>query len=381
MSSSDYYCNQKFWWLSVNLQRRNISSCCAATPHNVDLQWLRHNPKKLFNTTELIRDRENMLNGVRVESCESACWAAEDRQTISRRIRTNGQNRTHYSVVSDPETLNIILSSDCNMTCVYCCKQYSSAWYKDIKNNGPYLSDTRDTINSQDRIIEILGQKQLNDSQISDTLLSSIYQFENLKSISISGGEPFLHNGLVDLVNRFTCSIEISTGLGVNPSRFSKMLDRLKSNVTLVVSGESIDKFYEFNRYGNSYQNFLLNLDSIKQRGIAYRFSVTLTNLTIFGYQQFEELYGQDNNVIQFCNDPDYLSVGVIDPESVKKIKSINYKWNNKLIKTALTSGYSKEQKSNFVTYLNKFVTRRSLSLDIFPNSFVNWLNEPEADT
>lgn len=376
MSNPDYYCNQKFWWLSVNLQRKNISSCCAAEPQTVDLQWLKQNPSKLFNTPKLIQERGDMLNGIRVESCESVCWAAEDRHAVSRRIKTNGDNRTHISVVSSPETVNIILSADCNMTCVYCCKQFSSAWYKDIKSNGPYLDDNRYKIESQDQIIEILGQKTLKDSRITDTLLSSIYQIENLKSISISGGEPFLYNGLEDITNGFTVPVEIYTGLGVNPQRFSKILDKLKTNVSLVISGESTDKFYEFNRYGNSYQNFLLNIESIKKRNIPYRFSITLTNLTIFGYQKFEELFGNDNNIVQFCNDPNYLAVGVIDPISIDQLKLINYKWDNTAIKASLDSGYSKQQKLNLALYLKEFANRRSISLDIFPKSFIDWINK-----
>jgi organic radical activating enzyme len=374
--NSSYYCSQKFWWLTVNLERKNISSCCSASPHPVDIKWLKQNPEKIFNTSELLQERKDMLNGVRVASCEDTCWTAEDRSAISRRISMNSQPQTHTNIVAKPDVLNIILSTDCNMTCVYCCKQYSSAWYKDIKTNGSYLEDARYTINNQDRIIEEIGQKQLKNSQIVGTLLDSIQQLDNLRLISITGGEPFLYNGLIELVNNFADPIEIHTGLGVSPARFSAILDKLPSNVSIIISGESTEKFYEFVRYGNSYQNFLVNLESIKQRNISYRFSITMSNLTIFGYREFEDQFGQDNNVVQFCNDPDYLAVGVMDPESIAQLKSIDYKWNDLLIKTALNTGYSNKQKLNFVTYLKEFVSRRNLALDIFPTSFINWINQ-----
>ena len=126
----------------------------------------------------------------------------------------------------------------------------------------------------------------------------------------------------------------------------------------------------------NSYQNFLTNLESIKQRNIPYRFSITISNLTIFGYHEFEEIFGQDNNSIQFCNDPDYLATGVLDLESIERLKAINYKFDDSLFKTALDSGYNSKQKINFVTYLKEFVSRRNLSLEVFPTSFVNWINQ-----
>jgi hypothetical protein len=374
----DFYCNQKFWWLTVNLERKNLSSCCSASPYTINTKWLEQNPEKIFNTPELVQDRENMLNGVRVASCEANCWAAEDQLAVSRRTSMNGQVQTHNAVYAEPEVLNIVLSTACNMTCVYCCKQYSNAWYKDIQTNGSYLNDARYTINIEDRIIEALGQKQLKNSQVVKVILDSTEQLKNLRSISITGGEPFLYNGLEELTNKFSSPIEIFTGLGVNPVRFSAILDKLKSNISLVISGESTGDLYEFVRYGNSYQNFLKNMEIIKQHGIPYRFSVTLTNLTLFGYQQFEDQFGQDNNTVQFCNDPDYLAVGVMDSDSVANLKLTKYQWNDSLIKTALDSGYSKQQKLNFVTYIKEFARRRNLSLQIFPTSFIDWVNQTQ---
>jgi len=343
----------------------------------MDIKWLKQNPEKIFNTPILIQEREHMLNGDRVSSCESTCWAAEDQSAISRRVSMNGQDRTHSATLSVPEVLNIVLSTTCNMTCVYCCKQYSSAWYKDIQTNGTYLDDPRYIINNEDRVIEALGQKQLKNSQVVGVMSNAIEQLDNLRLISITGGEPFLYNGLVDLTNKFSDPIEIYTGLGVNPARFSTILDKLKNNVSLVISGESTGELYEFVRYGNSYQNFLINLEAIKAHGISYRFSITMSNLTMFGYQQFEDQHGQSNNIVQFCNDPDYLAVGVMDNESIENLKLPIYLWNDSLIKTALSSGYSLKQKLNFVTYLKEFTNRRNLSLDIFPKSFIDWINTP----
>lgn len=377
MNTRDFYCNQKFWWLTVNLERKNISSCCSASPHTIDVQWLEKNPEQIFNTSNLLQERKDMLDGIRVQSCEATCWSAEDRGSVSRRNSMKGEVQTHHSVVTTPEVLNIIVNTDCNMTCVYCCKQYSNSWYRDIQKNGPYLDDTRYIINNEDRIIEALGQKQIKNSRVVKVITGSISQLSNLRSITISGGEPFLYNGLTELTNSFSDPIEVFTGLGVDSKRFASILDKLGNNVSLVISGESTEKLYEFVRYGNSYQNFLLNIDSIKQRGIPYRFSITMSNLTIFGYKEFEDRFGNESNTMQFCNDPDYLSVAVLDPKSVEILASENYKYNNTLINSALRIGHSLEQKSKFVIFLKEYARRRNLSMDIFPRSFIDWINQP----
>ena len=129
---ANFYCNQKFWWLSVDLEKFQTFSCCAATPQRVNLSWVKENPGQIFNTPLLQQERTMMLDNQPVSSCSSSCWVPESQGMPSRRLTTNGQLSTHSSVVSSPETLNIVVGTDCNMTCVYCCKFYSTAWSRDI---------------------------------------------------------------------------------------------------------------------------------------------------------------------------------------------------------------------------------------------------------
>jgi hypothetical protein len=39
--ATNYYCNQKFWWLSIDIERFQTLSCCAATAHKIDFAWLK----------------------------------------------------------------------------------------------------------------------------------------------------------------------------------------------------------------------------------------------------------------------------------------------------------------------------------------------------
>jgi organic radical activating enzyme len=372
----DYYCSQKFWWLTVNPERRTLASCCSARPALIDMNWLHDNPDQIFNTPDLVREREAMLRGERVESCEANCWSAEDNNRPSRRTTYFSQQRTHHSVITEPEVLNILIGTDCNLTCVYCCKEFSTAWLREIEKNGPYLKDDRFTINSSDRIIMALGQKQLRASSTYQKILDSVTGFSNLRQVNISGGEPFLYNGLLELVEKLNAPIiNITTGLGIDAKRFANILDKISGKVTLHVSGESVGPLYEFVRYGNTYKNFLINLEAIKQRNIPFSFTVTLTNLTLLGYKDFEDQFGQSNNSVQLCNEPDYFAPAVLDPESKEKLLSTQYKYHEQTIKDAVSADFSQQQKNNLRIYLSEFAKRRNLQMDIFPKSFREWID------
>lgn len=371
--SDKYYCSQKFWWLSVYPERKIISSCCAASPQTIDIPWLKDNPGRLFNTQKLQQERQQMLSGSRLESCEASCWRAEDSGVISRRLEMESNQRTHTSVEASPTTLNIVLGSDCNLTCVYCCKQYSTAWYRDIKNNGPYFNDERFTINIADRAIESLGQAKIKSSDFFQQILDECKQFQNLDKVYISGGEPFLYNGLPELIKSLSGKIEIYTGLGVDNSRLERILDNIPKDVTLVISAETTDKYYELVRFGNTFDKFQHNLNSINQRGIPYKFSSVLSNLTIFDFQNFQRMFADYNINIQFCTDPDYLSVNVLDDTSRQTFLDTDFGIHTNSIHTSLTATATADQQENFSTYIKSFLDRRNLSATIYPKHFTSW--------
>ena len=265
---TNFYCSQKFTWLSIDLEKRSLHSCCSATPEKIDINWLRENPSQLFNTPILRQERINMLNNIPVSSCTDACWVPEKNGLESRRTTTKSYIPIQHSVdVQQPKHLNIMLGSICNLTCSYCCKQYSSAWYRDIDDHGPYSNHDRFNITSLDRIVAKIGVKQQQSSSGFLTLLDEISKFDQVEEIRITGGEPFLYNEFPRLLNSLTQSMRVSfyTGLGVDTKRLKKQIDLIenRSNLTVYVSAENCGSYYEFNRYGNSYKNFLNNLEFV----------------------------------------------------------------------------------------------------------------------
>jgi organic radical activating enzyme len=88
--------------------------------------------------------------------------------------------------------LHVNLGSDCNLTCSYCCKQYSTAWLRDVNKHGPYLDETRFHINNNDRMVLQLGQNTIKSSKSYQLILDEIKNIKTATMIEISGGEPLL---------------------------------------------------------------------------------------------------------------------------------------------------------------------------------------------
>ena len=379
---ANFYCNQKFWWLSVDLEKFNTFSCCAATPQRINLSWLQQHPGQIFNTPELQKERQMMLDNQPVSSCSASCWQPEQQGMSSRRLTTDGQSLTHTNIVSSPETINVIVGTDCNMTCVYCCKFYSTAWSRDVATATYPVerTDDRFVINDKDRVLQFISQKEIASSSTRKHILQELVaqcQLPTIKEVMITGGEPFLYLDLHKLVESIPTHVKVKiwSGLGVDEKRFAREVERLPNNVTVVISAENTGAAYEFARYGNTWQRFNNNINQLKEQNIDYEFNATVTNLTLPGLAEF--IRWADNIPINFqpCTDPDYLSIGVLDTETKQTIQK-DLDLLPKFVADALKVVPTDKQVYNLRAYIKEFAQRRSLSLSVFPKSLITWLEQ-----
>lgn len=379
----DHYCSEKFTWLSVDLEKRQNFSCCAVPPQKIDIDWIKNNPGQIFNSPHFQEERSMMLANKPVASCESVCWQPERSGLVSRRMLWPTQQRFTKPTVDSLQELHIILGSTCNMTCSYCCKQYSSSWLRDVAENGPYLDHDRFIINPLDRLLLQIKHPQHQKSDGFHILLEEIEQLQVEGKIYLTGGETFLYNNLVDMVNRLTKKnhVMIYSGLGVDPHRFASQLEKIENPAltTLIISAEGLGKFYEFNRYGNSWKDFTTNLDEIQRRGFDWYFRSTLSNLTVFGFREFIEHYPGQQIKYEFCVDPECLGVNVIDEASkqdlIDQFSSSHIVFRDDIVKT-LATPTTENLRQQCANYVLEFARRRQLDLEIYPDSFVSWLQD-----
>lgn len=387
--SRDYYCSMKFKFLKIDLESNTTYNCHAASPHAVDFSFLDKNPGQLFNIPINVVERQQMLNNQRNSSCEQNCWAAEDRNAISPRLYQGGTKRTHTKVVTTPEIIDLTIGGDCNLTCSYCCKEFSNAWRRDIIKNGDYVitgaTDDRFIGNSKDRLLVNQKQSELKQSSNYKKLLGEIEKsLPDLKELVVTGGEPLLDNYLIETLSNFnipeTTEVSIYTGLGISSTRFEKMLERLKSipKLKLIISAETTHEFLEFNRYGIKWDEFVHKVEMIKQHQIDYVFQATLSNLTLFGFSKFYKTFGNERTIVTFAYQPRMMAPNVLDEDSKRQLeeefKSLPEIVREKIFKS-MQAPATEQDRINLREFLQQFVQRRAdLNLNIYPEKFLKWL-------
>ena len=383
----DYYCSYKFKYLKIDLVSNATYNCHAAKQHAIDFQWLDNNKGNLFNTDINIAERQMMLANQRNSSCEENCWPLEDKGAVSPRIWQNGRIKTHADVRTQPEILEIKLNDNCNLSCSYCCKEYSSAWRRDLSINGDYKINTDDAryqLTSRDKIMMKVSQNEVKNTKQFQTLMTEIKSFApGLKEIVITGGEPLLDNQLFDVLDAVSNSsavINIYTGLGVEVKRFQRMLDKVKQMPTAMisVSAECTDKFYEFNRYGNVWTEFVDKIELLQKSGIEFRFSTAITNLTVVGLANFIKYFINQRIGLVFVNQPSMMAPYVLDPASKQQIMQdiqLLPEHYQTQIAQSIQADPSETQRQQMSEFLKEYVIRRNLDMNIYPQSFLEWLD------
>lgn len=377
----DYYCQQKFNWVEIRLYDGYVAACCQSKSSKITIDQISKRPLGFFNYDEILEERSRMLANERISGCES-CWAVEDQGLSSRRLDMKSVPRIYDNIESTPETINLVLSNTCNQTCVYCCKNFSNSWLLDIAKNGDYsgIDAPRYQFTDKDRIMMKLGQKDLYNSRLVSLILDQVLDCADQCKIIITGGEPFLDNHLVDIIDKIKSarSIEIYTGLAVNNKRLDRLcreLKKLRSDIKIVLSVENISDFHEFNRYGSSWSEWLENYQTVKSYFVCSSNTV-ISNLTVFGLCDFLSYFPDMEKNFSILVDPSFLSVNLLDPVSKQSIISDLMKFENtKQIIDHMSRSADQSQKPILSKYLCEFSQRRSLELDIFPESFLNWLS------
>ena len=327
--SRNYYCSNKFKFLKIDAEHQTTYNCHAATPHTVDIMWLRNNPGQLFNTPINLAERQMMLDNQRNKSCEQNCYRAEDNGAAGPRLYEGHVERTHTNIVTTPETIDLTISSECNLSCSYCCREFSSSWRQDLVKNGSYTelgdNDSRFQLTTTDQLLLHISQKNRQSTESQQLLVNEMSMLSTqLNQLIITGGEPFLNNSLPEILknNKDVKNIKLFTGLGVTPSRFTRLIDQISSykNLTIAVSMENIGQYHEFNRFGTVWEDSLTNLKILQQSNIAMLFHSTLTNLTIHGFADFYNRFKHYNIEFDLAHQPTFMPVYVIDNRSREEI-------------------------------------------------------------
>lgn len=377
----DYYCSTKFTDLQIHVPSRLLYNCCKAYPERITVEWLEKNPGRLFHTDTMLEDRKLMLENKSCNSCEFGCYKYERQGGISARITSN-----YNDFINDPmaelRNLQISLSTDCNLTCAYCGPEWSTSWHNDIANNGSYeLLDKTLQTNNWSKLWSRMKQKSRStDTKFFKLILKEISLAKNLQSITLLGGEPLLHNKTSDLINHVkNHKVKIVSGLGVHTERLKLFLKNIKNqNVIFSISAESTGHFFEFLRYGIKWKDFLERVNIIIDHGIEVRFTSTLSNISLFDFIKFYDMFGHKHTIsINPLTDRPWMMPHVIDEKSkqqfITEAKKYGNNQNFKHILNSLNAKIQDQDKQNLFKFLTQFSSRRKIDINFLPKDFRDW--------
>lgn len=376
-----HYCSTKFTDLQVHVQGRLLYNCCKAYPERINLEWLEANPGKLFHTDTMLEDRKLMLEDKSCVSCHHGCYKYEEQGLSSARLQQDNQK-----FISDPETplksLQISLSTDCNLTCMYCGPEWSTSWQKDIEKNGNYeLTEFKLKNDNWAKLWSKIKQKERsNESKFFKLLLKEISLANGLESITLLGGEPLLNNQLETLLEiSENKRITIVTGLGVSSNRLANLLKKTTNKkIKFRVSAEAIGSFFELIRYGISWNDFQERVKMIEDNGNVIEFISTISNISLLDFTNFYETFGKQHTInINPMSERPFLMPHVLDDRSkrefIHEIKSRNNVSQFQEISRLVNLDPSETDRSNLGNYLKQFSSRRSIDISFLPEHFRKW--------
>lgn len=375
----DYYCAAKFTDLQVHVQGRLLYNCCKAYPERVDLDWLESNPGKLFHTNTMIADRKLMLENKSCSSCHYGCYKHEEQGLPS--MRKQHEDRTKVEDINAPlKNIQIMLTTDCNLKCVYCGPEFSTTWQKEIEQHGDYVMDGQSiTGNAFSKLWSKMKQKSRGtESRFFKMLLKEIKLAKDIKEISLLGGEPILNNQLDQIIDHAQSKkISITTGLGVNDKRLIKILDLVKNkDIKFLVSGEATGKYFEFIRHGLAWNDFEGRVNKIAQGGHQVQFISTISNISTFDFHNFYQTFNKKHQItINLLSDRPFLQPHVMDNQSKESCRR-NLKLlggQARQVLDCLDKEPNEIDRKNLGTYLKQLSSRRKISLEFLPSHFLQW--------
>jgi organic radical activating enzyme len=270
-------CRTKWAWSTIHLTKGTTSSCCKASTSEIGEDF-----DNFHNTKKKIQSRQIMLEGRWPGDGCQACENIElsggfsDRQLQNQipEIYPIELDSDPTAVEVSPSILEVFFSNTCNLKCVYCSPQFSSAIQaENIKFNGSILPGMN---------FEYIDNQY-------QTLVPKFWKWfsknsQMLQRLQLLGGEPFLQKDVlkvIDYLNQTPHSdleLNIVTNLSIPTAQLSKTLlslsDSKKNNsikrIDIQASVDSWGAEQEYVRYGFDSELFennmlkMISLDSFR---------------------------------------------------------------------------------------------------------------------
>jgi len=308
---SPTFCLAKWHHTTIYLQTGETHSCYHPAPHKIPLDEIVIDASALHNTTQKKHERLEMLNGSKPSGC-NYCWNIEAMgdDYISDRKERNASIYTQerFQQIKDgdwdqninPQYIEISFGNECNFKCGYCHPKHSSAYYKEIKDFGPYtmVKNHRNDIDW----FQIYEEE-------TNPYVEAWWRWwpevrKTLTILRITGGEPLLQKSTWKLLDDLEANplpnleLNINSNFGVK----SVLIDRLVDKINKLISKNCIKDFKiftsidtwgpaaEYIRTGLDLKVWEQNLDTyLTKTSLPITFMITFNILTVTNFQRLLE--------------------------------------------------------------------------------------------
>lgn len=360
---SPSFCLAKWFNVSIHIPTGRTHSCYHPPTHYVPLQEIEENSSALHNTEYKKQQRKMMMEGKRPPEC-SFCWQIEDsgsqlsdRAYRSKDVYSEGiieeAKLLGFTGDAKPRYVEVNFNQACNFRCSYCSPHLSTAWYKDIEDNGPIILEDR-----WHNDLSWLKQKNMVPNNGPDNpYLIAFWKwfpeiYPTLETFRMTGGEPLMDKNTFKIFDYVKDNpskklhLSITSNCCPPGTQWSKFMTSLNEitdkdaieHFMLFCSLDSWGKQAEYIRNGMDFNLLYKNITDYLRNGKKHSltFIVTFNTLSYTGWNEYiknilelRKEYNTDRQLIWFdipqLTDPEFLNPKLM-PELVSELsKSIEF--------------------------------------------------------
>lgn len=290
-------CCEVDWSSDIAFAKNKVNGKYTPSVLNIDRDGI----DAVMNSDSYRQIRKEMLAGDVPAACMT-CYNLEQAGGNSKRQRERKLSLDYLTEITDEEggiktnigNLELRLGNYCNLKCRGCNAESSTSWINDYNKlkNEINLPSNYDKITS--------GTDSSYDWVEKEEFYESLFKYtDNLHTVQISGGEPFLvdkHSHFLQLLIDKGVSKNIHISYITNANyNFDKVAEKFLSKLkhfNRVSMSISIDDYDKRNTYIRSLSNWNLTIKNLKRFVTEYpdfNYSVTQT-ISVFNFLYIEEL-------------------------------------------------------------------------------------------
>jgi organic radical activating enzyme len=383
---SDSFCAAKWYNATIWLGSGQTTSCHHPLPHAIDIEAIKTNPSAIHNTPQKKEQRRQMQAGERPAGCDY-CWKIEDMSTdavsdrVYKTVIYNDKDLDDaYNLPASEDvnlqTLEIAFDRTCQFACSYCNPAFSTAWVRDIHQNGAYtnlVSDGRNHFTHEHSSSQLFKLNEVNPYVEAFFKWWETDLHKTLKELRITGGEPLMSDNTWRLIDWFKAHkgesktrLAINSNLGFKRDILERLLDSTQGiELDIYTSNESMGKHAEYIRDGLDWkqwsENLIFLLESKKVRGIHVMGTINalcLSSLSEFlwNMMKLKEKYGREAlsftlNILRF---PSFQSPLILPIELRTKYSNelAEFLFNNK--ENTVLHEHEREHIKRLIDYLKQ---------------------------